>query len=113
MTVRVAERDWQARVVDLAKLFEWRYMHVYPLRRAGGVRTATTTKGWPDLILVRRGRMLVVELKADDGRLSPEQQEWLQELRLVQGLECYVWRPRDWDEVCRLLTDGRVGAVPA
>ncbi len=110
MSERVTEKDWQSRVVDLARLFEWRYMHVYPLRRAGGVRTATTTRGWPDLILVKGPLMLAIELKAAAGSTTPEQRDWLEVLAQVPGVQCFVWRPRDWPQVVEVLTGGRAAA---
>ena len=52
--------------------------------------------GFPDLILpVRRGFAgLAMEMKADDGRVSKEQDEWLQELD-EQGWHCAVCRSAD------------------
>jgi len=41
-------------------------------------------------------------LKADKGRLSPEQKEWIEDLREV-GQEVYLWRPSDWDDIQGIL----------
>ena len=59
-------------------------------------------KGWPDLILLRGeqdGRpasLLVLEVKAEKGRTSPEQREWLRDFQAV-GIEATVVFPRDRD----------------
>lgn len=36
--------------------------------------------GFPDLILVRRGRVVACELKADRGQLTDQQHDWLRAL---------------------------------
>jgi hypothetical protein len=61
-------------------------------------------KGFPDLVLVRPPRLILAELKANPetqkaGRPSDEQSEWLRQLGLVPGVEVYVWRPTDWQEI--------------
>jgi hypothetical protein len=107
---QVSEAEWQQQVVDLAKICGWRVLHVYALRRAGSYRTPTTTVGWPDLVLVRGERMIVAELKTQKGKLSAEQQGWLDALALVEGVQVFVWRPADQEEVITELT-GRPAVV--
>ena len=62
-------------------------------------------KGWPDLILLRghytddEGRqhepeILVLEVKTESGRTSPEQREWLSDFQAV-GIDARVVRPQD------------------
>jgi hypothetical protein len=64
-----------------------------------------SNEGWPDLAMVRNGRMVLAELKREKGgRVSPAQREWLQQLRLVSersggAVECYLWRPSDWQSI--------------
>ena len=48
-------------------------------------------RGSPDLVVGVRGRVLFRELKAEGGRLSPEQVEWHAQARL-RGLDVDVWR---------------------
>jgi hypothetical protein len=60
-------------------------------------------RGFPDLVLVRPPRLIIAELKRDDRDTTAEQEDWLSTLRLVPGIEVYVWRPRDYDEVIRIL----------
>jgi hypothetical protein len=100
-------------VTDLLDLNGWRWMHaptvtVRRRQRDGSERTyaETTTKGtlgtgWPDIVAVRE-RVIYVELKADDGRLSEAQVGVREALRDAEA-EWYCWRPRDWDEVVAVL----------
>ena len=101
----MTEAQWQARVLDLAKLCGWRVAHFRPARTATGWRTAVEADGvgYPDLTMVRDGRLLFVELKSETGRVATSQREWLSELSAVPGLEVYLWRPSDWAKVQQVL----------
>ena len=50
------------------------------------------------------GGVLFVELKTDTGRLSHDQQHWLDELH-DGGSECHVWRPRKLSMIQKRLTE--------
>ena len=102
-----SERDFQTMVVDVARLAGWRVAHFRPLRRQDGSwRTPTTydAAGWPDLTLVRPPRLAFVELKSHRGKPTDRQLEWLDVLRLVPGVEVYLWDPTDWDKLVEVLT---------
>jgi hypothetical protein len=92
----VTEREFEAAVVDVARLFGWRVAHFRPAQTQKGWRTPVSYdgKGWPDLVLVRE-RVVYVELKGHGGRVSNEQREWLQAL-VDAGQEAYCWYPSDW-----------------
>jgi hypothetical protein len=97
MTVAVpvqTERQFEAAVVEFAKLAGWRVYHPYDSRRSEA--------GWPDLAMVRAGRLVLAELKSEKGRLSEAQAEWIEELRLAP-IEMCVWRPSDWPTIEELL----------
>lgn len=71
--------------------------------------------GFPDLLMVRRGRMVIAELKRQkSARVSPAQQKWLEALAAVadntpvvergfRAVEVYLWRPADWDQIVKVL----------
>lgn len=82
----MTEEEFQADVLHIAKLTGWRTYHPYDSRRS--------TAGWPDLALVRGARFMLRELKTEKGRVSPAQQEWLDDLQAA-GVDADVWRPRD------------------
>lgn len=91
----LAEKDWQRQVIDLARTLRWRVAHFRPAMTKHGWVTpvAADGKGWPDLLLVR-DRVIAAELKADAGKLSADQQTWLDALAHA-GIETHVWRPAD------------------
>jgi hypothetical protein len=70
-------------------MYGWFVYHTYDSRRS--------EPGFPDLTMVHSG-VVFAELKTDKGRLTADQEAWLERLRSA-GAEVYVWRPRDLDEV--------------
>src|SRR5439155_26623880 len=92
-------------VVALARLRGWMLYHPRPARRADGSwRTAMIGHtGYPDLTLVRDGRLLFVELKAEAGRVRDDQRIWLELLGECPRVESHVWRPAQWAEIERVL----------
>jgi len=100
----MTEAELQQNIIELANLLGWRAAHFRPaLCKVGGrmvYRTAVSGqgKGFPDLVLARSGRVLFIEVKSSKGRLSPEQQEWLDVLP-----NSYCWRPEDWERIVEIL----------
>ena len=84
-----SEREFQARVIQLAESLGWRVYHTHDSRRS--------QPGFPDLVLVHPVQKRVVwrELKTAKGRLRPAQKEWLESLQGA-GENAAVWRPDDW-----------------
>lgn len=98
------EAEFTNAVIDLAGAFGWLRWHPLPLRTARGWATGTQgDPGWPDVAAARSGRLVLAELKAAGGRTTPEQQDWLAELRRVGGVEVYEWRPADWPRIVEVL----------
>lgn len=86
----MTEAELQACVIDAAKRGGWLYMHITDSRKSAAV-------GFPDLVLVHpvTGRLLLIELKSQTGKLRPEQEKWLAAL-YRGGHEAGVWRPDLW-----------------
>lgn len=84
---KLSEAQFQAQVVRYAELLGWRCHHQYDSRRS--------REGWPDLICIRRPRLLALELKSERGRLTSAQREVLEDLRAC-GIPAYVVRPSQW-----------------
>lgn len=103
---KLSEADFQRQVCDLAKVLGWKFLHVRKSmgRRGGaaGWQTTTNIAGWPDLLLFKPGRIVAAELKSDVGVATPEQRDVLADLEAA-GAQAFVWRPRDWDDVVRVL----------
>lgn len=97
-TVRPREdenRDFRPAVIEYAELMGWL---VYFTQDSRG-----SPAGFPDLVLVRRGRLVFAELKSETGSLSRQQRLWRDVLRLVPGVEYFVWKPGDRPEIERIL----------
>lgn len=93
---RQTEAEFQSAIVDAARALGWLCVH-FP-------RMQGNPSGWPDWIMLRDGRWLVVELKREDGKLSRHQRDWLERLA-AHGAETYVWRPSMWDEALAVLEE--------
>ena len=83
------EKDLMALVIREARRLGWRVYHTHDSRRS--------EPGFPDLCMVRGGRVVYAELKSERGKLTAEQKRWLEDLRGA-GQEAYMWRPADWPE---------------
>jgi hypothetical protein len=59
------------------------------------------------LVNPERAQLLVLELKAEGGRLSPLQDEWLDAWRAV-GVDARVVTPRDYDALVAELVGDRL-----
>jgi len=108
VTVEPTEAEFQQQVIELAHLLGWKHLHV---RRTIGRKnqwvTSTNVKGWPDLFMWNERSRLVIaaELKSAKGEATPEQEEVLASLHAA-GIQTYLWRPSDWDEITAALRGG-------
>lgn len=85
------ERDWQEVVVAYARIKGWFVYHTHDSRRSA--------PGFPDLVMVRAGRIVMAELKTETGRIRPEQAKWIEALSAVPSVEVHLWRPSAWVQV--------------
>lgn len=99
------ERAFQDKVEDLAKTAGWLIQHSYRGRVGGGGWRTPATPGFPDLLLLRPGRCVVLELKMPGNHPSDLQNKWVATFQTVPGVEAYVVWPRDWPEIVALLTE--------
>ncbi len=90
----MSEKEFQSQVIQLARLRGWLCYHTRDSRKSA--------KGFPDLVLVR-DRLLFAELKTDSGKVTAEQQYWLDAINEAGGTAC-IWRPTDWKAIERELT---------
>lgn len=81
----MTERQLQEAVVNMAKNLGWLVQHTYDSRRS--------EPGFPDLVLVRH-RVMFRELKRTNGRLTKDQEKYLERLARADA-DQGVWRP--WD----------------
>jgi len=95
LDIAVSERDFRGAVVELANLLGWRHYHA--------LRSEGSSPGFPDLVLVRDGRVVFAAIKSEQGRLTHPQRLWLMALRQCRGVEVYEWRPSSWPQIERVL----------
>lgn len=101
----ITEKAFMAQVIQLAKLRGWRTAHFRPqMNRRGVWSTAVAGDGvgFPDLVLVRGRRIMVVELKVGKNKPTAEQSAWLWAFEQA-GVENFVWTPEKWEEIERTL----------
>lgn len=94
---QISEERFMNDVIDYAVLCGWRLIYHVPDSRR------VTSAGFPDLVMVRNGRLLFIECKKVGGVLSLAQNAWLFELGKVPGVEVTVATPEDWPDLERLL----------
>jgi hypothetical protein len=103
----LSEKEFQKAVIELAHRLGYRVAHFPKIQdKRGYWRTpvAADGKGFPDLLLVRGERLIFAELKAEGGRMTPEQDAWFEALRYTGALLA-GWYPRDWPLIEQTLRD--------
>lgn len=110
------EDQWRGVVEELAQVYGWLVYYVENstrvIERRHGPNAGQKVRvrninvggrGYPDLTLVRPPRLIFAELKPERGSLEEEQKTWRDKLSAVPGAEWYLWRPRDYDAIERIL----------
>jgi hypothetical protein len=94
------ESDVQRGIVQALSYAGWLVMHIPNQSTRGRQRWAGLMSGAPDLVAVKRGRVVFLEVKTERGRLSEKQSETHDLLRL-HGMEVRV--VRDVDDIADLI----------
>lgn len=97
------EAQFQRVIIGWAKHRGWLVQHVPPAQVRKGKHVTPTQGhvGFPDLVLVRTGRVLFWELKGVGSRTAM-QEAWGNRLEACPGVEYGLFWPRDWFR-CRAL----------
>lgn len=90
-----SEKSFLQAVRELARALGYLEYHTHNSRHS--------TAGFPDLILLRGTRLIVAELKTDKGRVTPDQEDWLQAFARLPDVRVFCWRPKDWDHIEAIL----------
>ena len=93
----MTERKLSQNIVDEARNLGWLVNRPW--------LSIHSPKGFPDLVLTRGGMIAFWELKSEKGRVSEAQQEWLDALALVPGIDVRVVRPDDLEEAYKALVE--------
>jgi hypothetical protein len=108
---RLTEAEFTAQVIAFARLHRWRVAHFRPALTRRGWRTAVQGDGagFPDLVCVRGGRVVVAELKVGRGKTTEAQDDWLAAFGRTDA-RAYLWRgPDDWPVIESVLAGGGGG----
>jgi hypothetical protein len=128
--VAVASRPGAFRVVSLAELEAEQRANWSEAEFTQALRKQATWQGWlfyhtgdsrksdrgfPDVVMVRQGRLVFAELKVREEKLRKDQAIWIEALRVAssalsaftgptRSLEVFVWRPADWVSIKGVLS---------
>lgn len=115
----MSEEQFQAALVQRARLAGFRvhfipdklYRRSFPSkadresgRASGKWDLDMGDRGFPDLVLVRRGQIAFRELKVGRNTLSENQELWRDDL-LAAEQDWALWHGRDYDEILEALGD--------
>ena len=98
MARAMSEGDLQASIEQAARTLGFLAYHTRDSRRSAA--------GFPDLVLVKGGVLILAELKRQDAKPTGDQLAWLRALGLVESraasanaagvVRVRLWRPLDW-----------------
>jgi len=88
------ESDVQRGIVQALSYAGWLVMHIPNQSTRGRQRWSGLLPGAPDLVAVKRGRVVFLEVKTDKGKLSEKQVE-VNDLLRLHGMEVRVVRGID------------------
>ena len=109
LILQLSESDLQQRITDRATALGWWIHHDRPARLKHGewITPISGDPGFPDLVLVRDGRVIFIEVKTEKGRLTKAQSGWLGALGISDpdpgDVEVYIWRPSDLSIIEKVL----------
>ena len=91
----MTEKELQAQVQQLAKLGGWQFYHTW--------NSIHSAPGFPDNVMAKTPRLVFMELKTELGKVTAAQQKWLEILATVPGVEVYLFRPSEFEEIKKVL----------
>jgi hypothetical protein len=96
LIAKISEKDWRQQIVTLCKLLGYDVYFTWNSRHSPA--------GFPDIVAVNpiKKRLIVSELKVGKAKLTPFQEKWIQHFKDC-GIEAYIWRPSQWEEIVECL----------
>ena len=91
-SLKITEAEFQAQVIELLQHTHWKIYHTW--------KSIHSVAGFPDIIAIREGELLVIELKSAKGKLTEAQKLWLEAFQLTCA-RVFVWKAGnddDWNE---------------
>lgn len=103
----VSEKVFTLHILQYAAVMGWKVMHISDSRRS-------YSRGFPDCLFVKPGRIIAAELKtvkvgrSKNQGLAAAQVEWRDLLR-HGPVEWYLWTPADWGQIEEVLGNRQDG----
>jgi hypothetical protein len=93
----MTEKELSQSLVNAARTMGWRVYRTW--------NSIHSPKGFPDLTMVRGDRLIFAELKTEKGKVTPDQQGWIDALSVLGNGRCevYLWRPSDIESAYQVL----------
>lgn len=87
------ENEFEAWVISILRVNGWRISSMKDSRK----QRWDVHKGIPDIVAIKAetGELLFAELKMPGKKPTPEQEEWIKDLRTVFPITVVVWRPEN------------------
>lgn len=95
LAATMTEDQLLAGLIEHAQFHGWLAYHTHDSRRSA--------EGFPDLVLLRPPDLILWELKTEKGKVSAEQQVWLDRLAEAHTIEAALIRPADYDRCLQRL----------
>ncbi len=102
--LKETEADFASWVEGMFEQFGFEFSHTYEQR----VYARRSTIGFYDYVAIKVPRFLLVELKSETGKVSPEQRYWLDMGSQIEVVETYIWRTSDRPEIEQIILLGHV-----
>ena len=117
---KITEAAFTSQVIKLAQTLGWKTAHFRPgmtsrIGKEGEAIWVTPVQGdgvgFPDLVMIRQGRLVVAELKSENGIISTAQIKWLEAFDTLKiGIEVYLWHPAQFEEIAEILNNRAGGS---
>ncbi len=66
-------------------------------------RSWHSPSGYPDFNLCRPPRLIICELKTEEDTLTFKQKIWAEAFKQCPGLEYYLWKPSQLEDIVKIL----------
>jgi hypothetical protein len=93
--VEPTEKQFLQLVLDCAAAYHWLCYHTYDSRRSAA--------GWLDVVCCKPPRLVIAELKVGRRRPTDAQRDWMVALAGCPGVEVFLWYPRDFPQIERVM----------
>lgn len=106
----MSEADLQRTITDACEAMGLLWYHAPDPRKCphcGFVNRLDHNAGFPDLVIVQPPFIRWWELKAQRGRVSADQQQWLDDVVGCDCMDSRTIKPVDLDDALSALTEGR------